>query len=221
MADVNGDGIDDGTVLPEIVIRGERNNNERTLNNIQRTLDVVGWIPGVQTVTGIANAGIDVARGNYGSALINLGTSIPVAGYLFKGAKIAAVTTKVVSNIVKMKVIKASIPLVLRKLQPAGSQIHHIIPKAVYKEHSEIFNQLKNFDIDNIGNLIPLNKGFHGNHPAYSEYVAKELTELADRTIDKKLTIQHINQVVQKMEGIIQNAHNSSLHLNDYIKTLK
>ncbi|WP_026998143.1 AHH domain-containing protein [Flectobacillus major] len=218
LTDVNGDGKDDGTILPQVTVIAQR--DESTLNNIQLTLDGIGLYPGAGTLAGVVNAGIDIYRGNYGSAGLNLLSAVPVLGTDMKGTKLAVMGTKAISSMAKMKVMKAAIPLVIRRLKPAGTQLHHIIPKGVYKDNAAIFDQLKNFDIDNIGNLIPLNKGFHGNHPAYSEYVAKELTELATQN-GGKLTIQHITQTVDKMEGVIQKANNSSSNLNDYIRTLK
>jgi hypothetical protein len=68
---------------------------------------VAGWIPGAQTVAGLTNAGIDIQRGNYTSAVINVASSIPLAGYLVKAGKIIITgasllaVVKGVKNVVK------------------------------------------------------------------------------------------------------------------------
>ena len=227
LTDINADGIDDGQTLPELVVTGKRDNSEGTLNAIQTGLDAAGWIPGVQTAAGLANAGIDVYRGNYGSALINLGSSIPMAGYLFKGAKVAAITTKVVSSMAKMKVAKAALAITYRNMKTiAGMHKHHIIPAKLLTDPGDIGQALRASGFDGqAGDYIRyVEKGFHGNHPEYTKIVAEKLQNIM-RENNGNLTIQHINGVVNDMNNIVDKAQgvfkSSGTNLNEFSRQLK
>ena len=76
-----------------------------TLDNFQTVVDFAGWIPGVQTVSGIVSAGIDFYKGNYLAAGISLLAAVPLVGYIAKGAKLVKTFQK-----------------------------HHIIPNQIYRE---------------------------------------------------------------------------------------
>jgi|GEM_PF-2097482 len=78
------------------------------LDKMQGGLTVAQFIPGLNTVAGLANAAIDVYKGDYGSALLNVLGAIPVAGVAIKAI---AVTAKVGTVIYKAKAIKAAIVL--------------------------------------------------------------------------------------------------------------
>lgn len=76
------------------------------LDKLQVGLSVAQFIPGLNTVVGLANAAIDVYKGDYGSALLNVLGAIPVAGVAIKGI---AVTTKIITVVYKAKIIKTAI----------------------------------------------------------------------------------------------------------------
>ena len=61
----------------------------RTLNAIQTTLSFVGFVPVVGVVADLANAGISVARGNYGEAALNAFSAIPGIGDAAAAGKLA------------------------------------------------------------------------------------------------------------------------------------
>jgi RHS repeat-associated protein len=54
---------------------------------LQTALGVAGWIPGVQTIAGIAEAGVALYRGDYWGASFAVLGAIPVLGYLAKAGK--------------------------------------------------------------------------------------------------------------------------------------
>ena len=62
-----------------------------TINAIQTGLAVLGFVPGVGAVADIVNAGISVARGNYGEAALSLAAAVPGIGDTFAAGKIATV----------------------------------------------------------------------------------------------------------------------------------
>jgi len=237
LTDVNGDGIDDGKLLDEVEVRAKRSpdNNESRLDNLQLAIDGVGWVPGLQTVAGLTNAAIDVGRGKYGSALFNLGTSIPVVGYFLKGAKVAAMTTKVVSSMAKMKIVKSALVGIvgIRRYNGViktakysqwttidGYQIHHIIPQSLMDKPIGRAISKAGFDIDAGDNLRYLEKGFHSKHGTYTTYVREELQSIINST--GTLTISDINGVINNMQGHIDKAEAaykaSGTTLNNFFK---
>jgi RHS repeat-associated protein len=201
LTDVNGDGVDDGTVLPEVVVRGKRNtDNEGTLNNIQTTLDVIGLYPGAGTVAGVVNAGIDIYRGNYGNAGLNLLSAVPLLGTAMKGTKLAVLGTKAISSMAKMKVVKAGITaFYVRGKVMAGQAInsHHIIPERLFKrlKNEGLFNDVPGFDVNAMYNRMDLpgvGKGlkdqFHGKHSNFTDTVENMLRGFAANNANGKLT---------------------------------
>jgi RHS repeat-associated protein len=88
-----GGGGKDDNMLPTIVVTAKRIN--KNLDRAQTFLDVAGFVPVAQTAAGLINAGIDTYRGNYGSAAINVASSIPFAGYVVKAVKIISPLLKV------------------------------------------------------------------------------------------------------------------------------
>ncbi|MBL6445373.1 hypothetical protein JMN32_03585 [Fulvivirga sp. 29W222] len=71
------------------------------LDVVQTGLDVVGMIPAVGNVADLANAGISVARGNYGDAALSLAAAVPGAGLAAGGAKLAKKAYKAVKAVDK------------------------------------------------------------------------------------------------------------------------
>jgi RHS repeat-associated protein len=183
---------------------GNGSSTNATLDILQGTLDVIGMVPGASTVAGVFNAGIDVYRGNYGSATFNLVTSIPGVG---TGLKIAAASTKVAKVLLASKAVKASIALVGARYnqwtKTDGYQVHHIIPQALQKRFGADF-AAAGFDIHEVGNLRYLEKVFHTKHDAYTRYVAGRLDEII--TNNGALTVTEIRGVISHMHTLIDSA---------------
>jgi hypothetical protein len=232
LTDVNGDGKDDGTILPQVTVIAQR--DESTLNNIQLTLDGIGLYPGAGTLAGVVNAGIDIYRGNYGSAGLNLLSVVPVLGTAMKATKFAVMGAKAMSSMAKMKVIKSALVGIagVRKYNGAittakysqwtkidGYQIHHIIPQSTLKRFGDDFAKA-GFDVDIGDNLRYLQEGFHAKHGAYTKYVRDELQSIID--VNGKLTISDINGVINNMHGLIDKAEaaykSSGTTLNNFFK---
>ena len=83
------------------------------LEKLQAGLSVAQFIPGLNTVAGLANAAVDIYRGNYGSALINILGAIPLAGVAVKAI---AVTAKIATVVSKAKFVKSATLLTARVL---------------------------------------------------------------------------------------------------------
>ena len=75
------------------------------LDKLQVGLSVAQFIPGLNTVVGLANAAIDVYRDNYGSAFINVLGAIPLAGVAIKAI---AITAKIATVASKAKFVKGA-----------------------------------------------------------------------------------------------------------------
>jgi len=58
-----------------------------------------------------------------------------------------------------------------------GIHKHHIIPKAVYDEYAKQLSNLVGKDA--FENLTKLPNRFHGNHPAYSDWIRGKLDEFS------------------------------------------
>lgn len=96
---------------------------------------------------------------------------------------------------------------------PALKQSHHIIPKAVYKEFkSDLSGVMK---LNGTENLMELPVPFHGNHPKYSDYVRDALNELKR---DSGITPGSIEALQGNLRGMIDDALQSGLKLNDYFR---
>lgn len=90
---------------------------------------------------------------------------------------------------------------------------HHVIPKAIYKE----LNLGKyGFSINHGLNLKKLPSFFHGNHPAYSNYVRQRIQQMGVVDIHKLKILQR--DLRQEINDIYLNTGFS--RLNDYYKTL-
>ncbi len=65
---------------------------------MQTGLDVVGLIPGLGEVADLANAGISLARGNYGEAALSLAAMVPFAGAAATAGKFAKKAGKFIAK---------------------------------------------------------------------------------------------------------------------------
>ena len=193
--------------IQEVVLTGKKGN--ATLDNIQLVLDGAGWIPGVQTVAGVANAGIDIYRGNYGSAALNLFTAIPLVGYVGKTGKLVNTGLKIANNVEKMKAVKYAIKTAKysKWTKIKGYNVHHIIPKGLLNKGDDLADAIKNsgFDINSGDNLRYISDAIHGNHPQYSKVVAQKLTEIMEKN-GGTLSAGEVQGVINQMQNFINNA---------------
>ena len=204
---VNGE-----THIQEVFIKAKSNNN--TLNNVQLAIDVASWIPGVQTIGGLTNAGIDIYRGNYGSATLNLFSAIPLVGYLGKAGKAVNTGLKVANNVQKMKAVKYAIKSAKysKWTKLKGYNVHHIIPKSIMGKYggliqSDLGKAIKNsgFDINDGDNLRYLSDSFHGNHPQYTKVVEQKLTDIMNAN-GGTLSAGDVKGVINEMHNFINGA---------------
>lgn len=65
----------------------------------QTVLDVAGLIPGVGEIADLANAGIYALRGDYTSALLSVGASVPFAGWGPTGVKLGNKVRRVLQKV--------------------------------------------------------------------------------------------------------------------------
>jgi hypothetical protein len=213
LTDVKKDEKDDGILLDEVVIKAKRLTNEDTdskLGTIQTVLDVVGLYPGAGTVAGILNAGIDIYRGNYGSAGINLISAIPLVGTVIKGAKFISIGSKLVSSMAKVKVVKSALAIVYGGLKPlSGMHRHHMVPRSLFDKSGPLGDALRSsgFNVESLENMRYLEKGLHGKHPAYTDIVSDKLLDILGKK--GSLTIQDINGVMNDMHNIVDKAQDS------------
>ena len=71
------------------------------INSVQTALSYLGMIPVFGEVFDVVNAGISLARGNYGEAAINLASALPGLGNAIGGAKIATAHVRTLFNVTK------------------------------------------------------------------------------------------------------------------------
>ncbi|MEK5029645.1 zincin-like metallopeptidase toxin domain-containing protein [Paenibacillus sp. FSL M7-1046] len=71
----------------------------KVLDVSQTVLDVAGLIPGVGEIADLANAGIYALRGDYTSALLSVGASVPFAGWGPTGVKLGNKVRRVLQKI--------------------------------------------------------------------------------------------------------------------------
>jgi RHS repeat-associated protein len=103
-------------------------------------------------------------------------------------------------------------------------QVHHLIPQAVYKQFKKDLKKIKGYSqavnhklAKNRNNLIDLDTPFHGNHPNYNDFVAKELQSLKDAG---KLDLDNVSKLQNTLRDQIAKAQNSGLNLNDFFGNL-
>jgi len=120
------------------------------------------------------------------------------------------------------------------KTSGTTSQAHHIVPWAL-KDNPVVQKAAEaGFHLNDELNGIVLEKfskvlenGVHGNHPAYSEFVRKELEDFMRkyRTIDEVSAIdakKFIEEsLIPKLSRKIDEASKSGKNINDYFKGIK
>jgi len=92
-------------------------------------------------------------------------------------------------------------------------QIHHIIPRAVFRDLKGLLKPL--MSLNSKANLKKLPVPFHGNHPQYSTFVRNRIIELRDAG---KLTAQSISNLQKDLRVMINEAKSSGKKLNDYFR---
>lgn len=103
---------------------------EITLDRVQMAVDVIGYVPGLNVAASIVSAGIDVYKGDYGSAALNLAGVIP-------GAKVLLAVTAAAP--VLLGVVK-----VVKKVTKASTKYD---PKKIHFMQSSIKNQTGDFTV--------------------------------------------------------------------------
>jgi hypothetical protein len=73
---------------PSTSLSGSISSYLPSAETLQTGLGVAGWIPGVQTIAGIAEAGVALYRGDYWGAGFATVGAIPLVGYIGKGFKL-------------------------------------------------------------------------------------------------------------------------------------
>ena len=95
--------------------------SEGAMDGIQGLIGVAQFFPVANTVAGLTNAAIDIGRGNYWSAGLNLVSSIPVFGI---GVKVIATSIKFATIIKKVEIVKYAV--VLAKLEGKSVKLNTV-----------------------------------------------------------------------------------------------
>jgi RHS repeat-associated protein len=105
------------------------------------------------------------------------------------------------------------------EIDELGLDLHHIIPNQIYREFN--LKQVQGY-VQNVSkkaldksNLIKLDQPFHGNHPAYSDYVRERIQTLSDAG---KLNNKELKKLQDDLISKINDAKQSGNTLNDYFK---
>mgnify|MGYP006278207103 CR=1 FL=1 len=115
------------------------------------------------------------------------------------------------------KVGKGALTATQRALKLYKIQKHHIVPKAVFN-NSKYKGVLSQFMKLNAGsNLKKLPTPFHGNHPQYNKYVARQLDDLIS---SGNLNAASVKSLRHRLSQEINRAYDSGLKLNDYFRKL-
>ena len=109
-------------------------------------------------------------------------------------------------------------------------EAHHIIPWDLGTNPVVQKAAKNNFHLNFFENGIDLTKyskslgeGLHGNHPAYTDWVTKQLSEFANDNIGyntKEASNYLLNDLIPLLRKKIADADASGLNLNEYFKTL-
>lgn len=104
------------------------------MDNVHKALDVGGFIPGVGSLSDVANAGLYVAEGDWGNAALSLAAAVPGPGDV---AAVVGKTAKAANKVVKAtKTAKAVKTAKVAKSSKAVSKVKDIcslVKKAVGK----------------------------------------------------------------------------------------
>jgi len=182
-----------GGSLNEVVINGQASGG--ALASVART--TADFIP-------LVGSGLDIYEG------IRDGDGWQVAmgvGFLaldiftFGGGSVIKGGIKTSIKIGAREVAEEGIDQVVKK--SIKIQRHHIIPKKVFKDTPELIKLMKR-DVGQ--NLKKLPSGFHGNHPAYSNYVNGRINNLI-RT--GNLSAESIKSLQKEMSLMINKAYDN------------
>lgn len=183
---------------------------------LSSALDIVG----ILDPTGIAdgtNTALQIKNKDWGGALISAAGLIPYVGDIAKIGKVEK----------DVKIINAAIDAIRAEKNAyrnliTGLQKHHLIPKAVYnKRISELSDLLAR---DSGKNLKKLPNKFHGNHPAYSQWISMKLDRMA--TSKNGITQEGIDKLLNEASRKINDAYDNfkktggAENMNEYFKKL-
>lgn len=131
--------------------------------------------------------------------LLNAGVSVGRGNYSQAGLSLAA-----------------TIPIAGLAATAVKFQKHHIIPKAIYRDAGKALQEV--IDLDGAFNLKKLPTPFHGNHPQYSEYVAKQLRMIQDATPGSIKALQKdLNSMINQA---YDNYKTTGENLNEYFRKI-
>ncbi|WP_052091976.1 AHH domain-containing protein [Paenibacillus sp. FSL H7-0357] len=183
----------------------------KVLDVSQTVLDVAGLIPGVGEIADLANAGIYALRGDYTSALLSVGASVPFAGWGATGAKllmksekfmkVANVVGKATKAVNKVADKGADVARAIGKIADnAGEALNAGLGKVLTKA-KKLASNVSTFDLAGklksgmntiLTNSAKLKKALHKNVSALDEMwtgwkqqVKHEVKKTADQVMDQ------------------------------------
>lgn len=167
---------------------------------LQVGLDIIGLFD-PSGLADFANSGIYLSVGDYGNAALSAVGILPYIGDLAKCSRLKK-GLDAVEAIVK-------------------TNKHHLIPKAVYNQFSDVAEFMAR---DSKVNLLEVPAGFHGNHPAYSKWVTRELEELARDGMTYEKLMDFKRKAVEEIEHAykiwIDSGKSNNANMNEYFKKL-
>ena len=183
---------------------------------LSAALDIVGIIDPSGVADGL-NATLQAKNGDYFGSLISATGVIPYVGDIAKVGKVGKDVKIINAAIDAVRVEKNAYRSLITSLQK-----HHLIPKAVYnKRVSELFGILVR---DSGKNLKKLPNKFHGNHPAYSQWISMQLDRMA--TSKNGITQEGVDKLLHEASRKINDAYDNfkrtggKENMNDYFKKL-
>jgi len=160
------------------------------LNKLQGGLTVAQFIPGLNTVAGLANAAIDVYKGDYGSALLNVLGAIPIAGVAVKAI---AITAKIATVASKAKFVKAVI--IAGKIESKAEKVKYIGRLSDLKDVSRemtLLDQLPNLGNPKANyyqNMSVLRKSLRDGYKIIDKSAFRPNSELAPTLLNPNRTV--------------------------------